>query len=112
MAAELTTSTSWDPTLSAAHSAAGAPETWRESVLRGMLTVTAVVAPLLAALGIFVGATHRDVKDIVVMATAGLLLPLLRVVRGIPVRRRALVAILSLFATGILPSGAPGSPRG
>jgi signal transduction histidine kinase len=101
MAAELTTSTSRDPVVSAVHPAAVAPDTWRESVLRGMLTVTAVVAPLLAALGIFLGATHRDAKEIAVMATAGLLLPLLRVVRGIPVRRRALVAILALFATGI-----------
>ncbi len=101
MAAELTTSTSRDPTVSAGHPAAGAPETWRESVLRGMLTVTAVVAPLLAALGIFVGATHRDAKDIGVMATAGLLLPLLRLVRVPSIRRRALIAILALFSTGV-----------
>ena len=113
MAAELTTSTGWDPTVSAASSlAAEAPGTWRESVLRGMLTVTAVVAPLLAALGIFVGATHRDAKDIAVMATAGLLLPLMRVVRGLPVRRRALVAILALFATGILLLGRAGFAAG
>jgi signal transduction histidine kinase len=112
MAAELTTSTSWDPTVPAAQATAGAPEPWRESVLRGMLTVTAVVAPLLAALGIFVGATHRDVKDIAVMATAGLLLPLLRVVRGVPVRRRALVAILALFATGIFLLGRAGFAAG
>src|SRR5450631_1234621 len=102
MAAELTTSTSRDPTIPAAHSGTGAPEAWRESVLHGMLTVTAVVAPLLAALGIFVGATHRDLKDIAVMATAGVLLPLLRLVGGVPVRRRALVAILTLFGTRIL----------
>jgi signal transduction histidine kinase len=66
-----------------------------------MLTVTAVVAPMLAALGIFVGATHRDPQDLVAMLTAGLLLPMLRFAHGIPVRRRALVAILTLFATGI-----------
>ena len=112
MAAELTTSTSRDPTVSAAPSAAAAHETWRESVLRGMLTVTAVVAPLLAALGIFVGATHRDAKDIAVMATAGLLLPLLGVVRPVPVRRRALVAILVLFATGIFLLGRAGFAAG
>jgi len=112
MAAELTTSTSRDPTVSAPPSAVGAPETWRESVLRGMLTVTAVVAPLLAALGIFVGATHRDAKDIGVMATAGLLLPLLRLVRGVPVRPRALIAILALFATGIFLLGRAGFAAG
>ena len=112
LAAELTTSTTQAPTVSAAHSAAGAPEAWRESVLRGMLTVTAVVAPLLAVLGIFVGATHRDAKDIGVMATAGVLLPLLRVLRGPPVRRRALVAIFVLFATGIFLLGRAGFAAG
>lgn len=111
-AAELTTSTSRDPTVPAAHALEGASETWRESVLRGMLTVTAVVAPLLAALGIFVGATHRDAKDIAVMATTGLLLPLLRVLRGVPVRRRAIVAILALFATGIFLLGRAGFAAG
>jgi signal transduction histidine kinase len=112
MAAELTTSTSRDPTVPAAHLVGGAPETWRESVLRGMLSVTAVVAPLLAALGIFVGATHRDAKDIAVMATAGLLLPLLRVVGGVHVRRRALIAILALFATGVFLLGRAGFAAG
>ena len=112
MAAELTTSTSRDPTIPAAHSGTGAPEAWRESVLHGMLTVTAVVAPLLAALGIFVGATHRDVKDIAVMATAGVLLPLLRLVRWVPVRRPALVAILTLFGTGIFLLGRAGFAAG
>jgi signal transduction histidine kinase len=98
MSAELVTSTTRDP---AAVAAPEVPEPWRESVLRGMLTVTAVVAPMLAALGIFVGATHRDPQDLVAMLTTGLLLPMLWFARGIPVRRRALVAILTLFATGI-----------
>jgi signal transduction histidine kinase len=77
------------------------PGSWRESVLRGMLSVVAVVAPMLAALGIFVGATHRDPQDLIAMITVGLLLPMLRFARGIPVRWRALVAILTLFAAGI-----------
>jgi signal transduction histidine kinase len=77
------------------------PEPWRESVLDGMLSIVAVVVPILAALGIFMGATHRDPQDLVAMITAGLLLPLLRFVPGISVRRRALIAILTLFATGI-----------
>jgi signal transduction histidine kinase len=98
MSAELVPSTTRDPVVIASPEA---PEPWRESVLLGMLTVTAVVAPMLAALGIFVGATHRDPQDLVAMLTAGLLLPMLRFAHGIPVRRRALVAILTLFATGI-----------
>ena len=77
-----------------------------------MLTVTAVVAPLLAALGIFVGATHRDLKDIAVMASAGLLLPMLGLLRSLPVRRRALAAISILFATGIFLLGRAGFAAG
>jgi signal transduction histidine kinase len=76
-------------------------EPWRRSVLRGMLTVAAVVTPLLAALGIFVGATHRDPQDLAVMIAAGVILPALRFMPGINVRRRALAAILTLFGTGI-----------
>ena len=97
MTAELVTSTSGASVIVPPP----APQPWRESVLHGMLSVVAVVAPMLAALGIFVGATHRDPQDLVAMITAGLALPLLRFARGIPVRRRALVAILTLFATGI-----------
>ncbi|HEY6476810.1 MAG TPA: sensor histidine kinase [Polyangia bacterium] len=98
MTTELVTSTTREAPVVAPPEA---PEPWRESVLRGMLTVTAVVAPMLAALGIFVGSTHRDPQDLVALLTAGLLLPMLRFARGIPIRRRALVAILTLFATGI-----------
>jgi signal transduction histidine kinase len=98
MTAELVTSGAHDASVIAA---TVAPEPWRESVLDGMLSVVAVVAPLLAVLGIFVGATHRDPQDLVAMITAGLLLPMLRFASGISVRRRALVAILTLFATGI-----------
>jgi signal transduction histidine kinase len=98
MSAELVTSGARDPSVLAA---TAAPAPWRESVLDGMLSVVAVVAPMLAALGIFMGATHRDPQDLVAMITTGILLPLLRFARGISVRRRALIAILTLFATGI-----------
>src|SRR5580698_8134273 len=110
MPAALTTSASWD--LTASRTPPVPPEPWRESVLRGMLTVTAIVAPMLAALGIFVGATHRDPQDIAVMVTAGVSLPLLRLAGGIPVRRRALAAILILFATGIFLLGRAGFAAG
>ncbi len=109
MTAELVTSTARDP---AAAAPPESPEAWRESVLRGMLTVTAVVAPLLAALGIFVGATHRDPQDLAAMLTGGLLLPLLPFARRFSVRRRALVAILTLFAIGIFLLGRAGFAAG
>jgi signal transduction histidine kinase len=105
----LTTSASWDLEASAPPAP---PGPWRESVLRGMLTVSAVVVPMLAALGIFVGATHREPQDIAVMVTAGVLLPLLRLPSGIPVRPRALASILILFATGIFLLGRAGFAAG
>jgi signal transduction histidine kinase len=97
MTVELMTSGARDAVIAAP----AVPGSWRESVLHGMLSVVAVVAPMLAALGIFVGATHRDPQDLVAMITVGLLLPMLRFAHGIPVRWRALVAILTLFAAGI-----------
>jgi signal transduction histidine kinase len=105
----LMTSASWDLMLSAPPAP---PEPWRESVLRGMLTVTAVVVPMLAALGIFVGATHRDPQDIAVMVTAGVLCPLLRLAGRLPVRPRAVASILTLFATGIFLLGRAGFAAG
>ena len=82
MAAELAVPVLREPTVSGAIFAEGTVEPWRQSVLRGMLTVTAVVAPLLAALGIFVGATRRDPKDLAVMVAAGTLLQALRFLPG------------------------------
>jgi signal transduction histidine kinase len=111
MAAELAVPIPREPTVSGALPA-GSIEPWRQSVLRGMLTVAAVVTPLLAALGIFLGATHREPPDIAVMVAAGTLLPLLRFLRGICVRRRALAAILTLFATGIFLLGRAGFAAG
>ncbi|HXT96006.1 MAG TPA: sensor histidine kinase [Polyangia bacterium] len=112
MAAELAVPVLREPTVSGAIFAEGTVEPWRQSVLRGMLTVTAVVAPLLAALGIFVGATRRDPKDLAVMVAAGTLLPALRFLPGVCVRRRALAAILTLFATGIFLLGRAGFAAG
>jgi PAS domain S-box-containing protein len=81
--------------------AADAPEGWRDTVARGMLTVSAVVGPLLAALGLFVGSTHRDRPDVAVLAAAGILMPVLRMVSAISIRRRALAAIFVMFAVSV-----------
>jgi len=76
-------------------------EPWRDSVSRGTLTVCAVVAPLLAALGLFVGPTEREPADIAVLASAGVLLPGLRWgLRG-PARSRAIAAILVMVAAAL-----------
>ncbi len=77
------------------------PEPWRESIARGMLTVSALVGPLLAALGLFVGSTRREASDVIVLVAAGVLFPVLRLLRALPVRGRALASIGVMFAASI-----------
>jgi PAS domain S-box-containing protein len=77
------------------------PEPWRDSVSRGTLTVCSIVAPLLAALGLFVGSTQRELADIAVLVSAGVLLPALRFGRRVPVQRRATAAILIMFGVAL-----------
>ena len=67
-----------------------------------MLTVFAIIAPPLAALGIFVRSTRRDLRDLLPLAAVGLVLPLLRLTRGRSVQVRALLAILTLFGAAFL----------
>jgi PAS domain S-box-containing protein len=78
-----------------------APEPWRDSVSRGTLTVSAVVAPLLAALGLFVGSTQREAPDVAVLVSAGVLLPILRWGWRGPIRRRASAAIATMLAAAL-----------
>jgi PAS domain S-box-containing protein len=77
------------------------PEPWRDSVSLGTLTVCAVVAPLLAALGLFVGATEREVPDVAVLVSAAVVLPALRFGRRVPVRWRAAAAIFTMYAVAL-----------
>jgi PAS domain S-box-containing protein len=80
---------------------ADAPEPWRDTVARGMLTVSAIVVPLLAALGLFVGSTHRDPPDVAVLASGAIVMPLLRVLNAISIRRRAMAAIFVMFGVSV-----------
>jgi PAS domain S-box-containing protein len=66
-----------------------------------VLTLCAIVAPLLASLGLFVGSTEREAADIAVLSSAGVLLPALRLARGFSIRRRAMAAILVMFAAAL-----------
>jgi PAS domain S-box-containing protein len=75
-------------------------EPWRHRVARGTLNVCAVVAPLLAALGLFVGSTEREAPDIVVLLVAGISLPALRWAR-FPVQRRAVAAIFIMLGAAL-----------
>src|SRR5262245_56910207 len=76
------------------------PEPWRDSVSRGTLTVCAIVAPLLAALALFVGSTEREASDIAVLVAAGVLLSALRLGRR-PVQHRAIAAVVTMFAAAL-----------
>jgi signal transduction histidine kinase len=76
-------------------------ESWRESVLRGMLTAAAAVTPVLAALALFIRPSPRFTIDYVMIAGAGVALPVIRLVPRLPVRARASAAIAVLFIAGI-----------
>jgi hypothetical protein len=80
---------------------ADAPESWRDTVARGMLTVSAVVGPLLAGLGLFVGSTHRDRPDVAVLVSAAILMPLLKVASVPSIRGRAMTALFVLFGVSV-----------
>ncbi len=76
-------------------------EPWRESVLRGMLTVAAIVTPAIAFLALFIRPSPRSWLDHLIIASCGVLIPVLRLAPGFTVRRRASTAIVVLFITGI-----------
>ena len=88
------------------------PESWRESVLRGMLTVAAVVAPALAALALFIRPSPRSLIDYVMIAGAGLALPVIRLAPRLSVRARASAAIAVLFIAGVYVLGRAGFAAG
>ncbi|MES1205462.1 MAG: PAS domain-containing sensor histidine kinase [Pseudomonadota bacterium] len=78
------------------------PPQWRESIARGTLTVFAIVAPLLAALGALVRSTHRGWQDLLPLVMVALLLPGLRPRESLCVRRRAMAGILIVFVAAFL----------
>jgi signal transduction histidine kinase len=76
-------------------------EPWRESVLRGMLTVAAVITPALSLLALLIRPSPRSWLDYLVIASCGVLIPVLRLTPGFTVRRRASATIGVLFFTGV-----------
>lgn len=76
-------------------------EPWRESVLRGMLTVAAIITPLLSFLALFIKPSPRSWLDYLIIASCGVVIPLLRLAPGLKVRRRASATIAVLFFTGV-----------
>ena len=76
-------------------------EPWRESVLRAMLTVAAVITPALSFLALFIKPSPRSTPDYLIIASCGIVIPLLRLAPGLTVRRRASATIAVLFFTGV-----------
>jgi signal transduction histidine kinase len=78
-----------------------AREPWRDSVLRGMLTVAAIITPLISCLALFLKPSSRSWLDYLVISSCGVLAPVLRVVPGFTIRRRASGVIVVLFFTAV-----------
>ena len=87
-------------------------EPWRESVLRGILTVAAIIAAPLSALAIFVRRSPRPWMEYLVLAAAGVLIPAARVLPGLAIRQRALMTIVVAFLTGVYMLGRVGFAAG
>jgi signal transduction histidine kinase len=77
----------------------GAP--WRVDAMRAMLTFGSVVAPLASLLAIILRPPPHPVLDTVVLACAGLVMPVLRLAPGLSFSWRAGITIASFFAAGI-----------
>jgi len=77
-------------------------ESWRRKVLRGMLTVAAVIAPIVAVIALSSPSTRHSWPRIAMFIAAGLVFPALRLLPWPSVVARASVAIGLAFASGVL----------
>jgi signal transduction histidine kinase len=77
-------------------------ETWRGNVLRGLLTVGAIAAPLIVIISIvFRSGTHSPVPMTALIA-GGVSFPALRFLPGLSVTVRATLAIALCYLTGVV----------
>jgi signal transduction histidine kinase len=77
-------------------------ESWRREVLRGMLTVAAIIAPIMVVISLSSRATQHSWPKIALFIAAGLAFPALRLLPRLSVAARASTAILLAFSTGVL----------
>ena len=77
-------------------------ESWRENVLRGMLTVAAIVSPLIVIVSMVLQSGPESVPRTAAFVGAGLAFPALRFAPGLSVAVRATLAIGLAFATGVV----------
>jgi len=74
---------------------------WRARVLRGMLTVAAIVAPMIVLTSLALSGRHSPGR-IAAMLVAAAAFPALRLARGLSVVVRATLTIGLMFATGVV----------
>jgi signal transduction histidine kinase len=74
-------------------------DSWRRDVLRGMLTVAAVISPIVVAIAL---STRHSWPKVAMFAAAGLAFPALRLLPWPSVVARASAAIVLAFGTGVL----------
>jgi len=77
-------------------------ESWRERVLRGMLTVAAIVSPLIVLISIGLGSSPHSPGQTVGLIIAGLAFPALRLLPRLSVTWRATLAIGLAYLTGVV----------
>jgi signal transduction histidine kinase len=77
-------------------------QSWRENVLRGLLTVGAMTAPLVVLISVLFRSGPHSWRRTLGLAAAGLAFPALRLLPGLTVTVRATLAIALCWLTGIL----------
>src|SRR5262245_51215948 len=75
---------------------------WREDVLRGMLTAGAIGSPVIVLASVALGSAPLSPGRIAALVAAALTFPALRLARGLSLRVRASAAIALAFGTGVL----------
>jgi signal transduction histidine kinase len=74
---------------------------WRESVLRAILTVAAIVGPVMCVLTLAVRATRPRLLEGIVLVAAAILLPMLRLLPRLSVSMRAAGLIVVFFSLSV-----------
>jgi signal transduction histidine kinase len=77
-------------------------ESWRQNVLRGMLTVGAIVSPIIVVISVTLGTGLRSWPRAAGFIVAAVAFPALRLAPRLSVTTRASVMIGLMFATGLV----------
>jgi signal transduction histidine kinase len=77
-------------------------QSWRETVLRGMLTVGAIVSPVIVVISLVLRSGPHSWPRMAALIGAGLVLPALRLATGLSVTTRATIFIGLSYFVGVL----------